>query len=166
MKYTIEIAQDSQSWDLYSEINNQLFVQVLNEIIKIYKNFDKIKNIELSILLTHNNRIKKLNQEFRDQNNTTNVLSFPDIDIDFRKILEFQPDLYYFYLGDIAFSFETVYAEAAEKKIHFLNHFKHLLVHSILHLIGYDHRNNEEDKIMRSVELKILKELSITSPYL
>jgi probable rRNA maturation factor len=166
MKFTIEIAQDNSDWNLYSEIKPTLFKQILSKIIKNYENFSKIKNIELSILLTNDNRMQQLNQEFRNKNSATNVLSFPDVDINFRRILEFEPNLDYMYLGDIAFSFETIFKEAKEKNLIFLDHFKHLLLHSILHLLGYDHNNDEETEIMQNIEINILQQLSIKSPYL
>lgn len=166
MKFTIEIAQDNDEWDSYKEINPKLFEEILKEVLKNYPNFSKVQNIELSILLTNDKRIKKLNQEFRNENSATNVLSFPDLDIDFSQILEFKPDLDYIYLGDIAFAFETISEEVKKKNIPFLNHFKHLLVHSTLHLLGYDHMNDTEAEIMQDIEVKILKKLSIPSPYL
>lgn len=166
MKFTIEIAQDNDEWDSYKEINPKLFEEILEEVLKSYPNFSKVQNIELSILLTNDKRIKKLNQEFRNENSATNVLSFPDLDIDFSQILEFKPDLDYIYLGDIAFAFETISEEVKKKNIPFLNHFKHLLVHSTLHLLGYDHMNDTEAEIMQDIEVKILKKLSIPSPYL
>lgn len=168
MKFTIEIAEDNNEWDSYKEINPKLFEEILGEVIKNYPNpnFSQVQNIELSILLSNDKRIKKLNQEFRNENSATNVLSFPDLDIDFKQILEFKPDLDYIYLGDIAFAFETIYEETKKKNIPFLNHFKHLLVHSILHLFGYNHIKDDEAEIMQSIEVKILKRLSIPSPYL
>jgi probable rRNA maturation factor len=166
MKFTIEIAQDNDEWDSYKEINPKVFEEILEEVLKNYPNFSKVQNIELSILLTNDKRIKKLNQEFRNENSATNVLSFPDLDIDFSQILEFKPDLDYIYLGDIAFAFETISEEVKKKNIPFLNHFKHLLVHSTLHLLGYDHMNDTEAEIMQDIEVKILKKLSIPSPYL
>jgi probable rRNA maturation factor len=166
MKFTIEIAQDNDEWDSYKEINPKLFEEILEEVLKNYPNFSKVQNIELSILLTNDKRIKKLNQEFRNENSATNVLSFPDLDIDFSQILEFKPDLDYIYLGDIAFAFETISEEVKKKNIPFLNHFKHLLIHSTLHLLGYDHMNDTEAEIMQDIEVKILKKLSIPSPYL
>lgn len=166
MKFTIEIAEDNNEWDSYKEINPKLFEEILGEVIKNYPNFSQVQNIELSILLSNDKRIKKLNQEFRNENSATNVLSFPDLDIDFKQILEFKPDLDYIYLGDIAFAFETIYKEAKKRNIPFLNHFKHLLVHSILHLFGYDHIKDDEAEIMQGIEVKILKRLSIPSPYL
>jgi probable rRNA maturation factor len=166
MKFTIEIAQDNGEWNLYSEIKPTLFKQILSKVIKNYENFSKIKDIELSILLTNDEKMQQLNQEFRNKNSATNVLSFPDVDINFRRILEFEPNLDYMYLGDIAFSFETIFKEAKEKNLIFLDHFKHLLLHSILHLLGYDHNNDEETEIMQNIEINILQQLSIKSPYL
>ena len=160
MKFTIEIAQDNDEWDSYKEINPKVFEEILEEVLKNYPNFSKVQNIELSILLTNDKRIKKLNQEFRNENSATNVLSFPDLDIDFSQILEFKPDLDYIYLGDIAFAFETISEEVKKKNIPFLNHFKHLLVHSTLHLLGYDHMNDTEAEIMQDIEVKNLKKLS------
>ena len=165
MKFTIEIAQNNDEWDSYKEINPKLFKEILEEVLKNYPNFSKVQNIELSILLTNDKRIKKLNQEFRNENSATNVLSFPDLDIDFSQILEFKPDLDYIYLGDIAFAFETISEEVKKKNIPVLNHFKHLLVHSTLHLLGYDHMNDTEAEIMEEIEVKTLKKLSIPSPY-
>lgn len=165
MKFTIEIAQDNDNWDLYNEINTKLVEQILSEVIEKYPNLSAVSNIELSVLLTGNKRIKHLNQEFRNENNATNVLSFPDLEIDFRHILEFKPDLDYIYLGDVAFAFEIIDEEAKEKKISFLHHFKHLLVHSILHLLGYDHQTDEETEIMQNVEINVLEKFSVPSPY-
>ena len=59
-----------------------------------------------------------------------------------------------------------LWKEVKKKNIPFLNHFKHLLVHSTLHLLGYDHMNDTEAEIMQDIEVKILKKLSIPSPYL
>ena len=165
MKFTIEIAQDNTEWDLYSEINPKLFKQILKETIKNYKNLSEVKNLELSILLTNNSRIKKLNQEFRNKNSATNVLSFPDVDIDFRQILEFEPNLDYMYLGDIAFGYEVIALEAKNKLISFQDHFKHLVIHAILHLIGYDHIKDKDAQAMESLEIQILEGIGIKSPY-
>lgn len=166
MKFTIEIAQDIQDWKTHKEINTKLFTQVIKKILGKYPNLNAIKNVELSILLTNDAKIKELNKEFRNKNATTNVLSFPDLEIDYRKIHQFQPDdLAYLYLGDIAFSLDTITKEAEEKNIEFLQHFKHLLVHSILHLLGFDHQNDEEAEIMETLEVEFLKEFDIKSPY-
>jgi probable rRNA maturation factor len=90
MKVNIEIAKDNDDWDAHKEINTALIADILNIIIKRYPNFAAIKEIELSVLLTDNARIKTLNKEWRGKNTPTNVLSFPDLEVDFRQILEFK----------------------------------------------------------------------------
>ncbi len=157
MKFTIEIAQDCKNWNNIKEINVKLIEYFLNKIIQRYSNFKILKEIELSVLLTSDHKIQKLNKEFRNKDSATNVLSFPDVEIDFSKISEFVPDdPNYLYLGDIAFAFETIQKESIEYNIEFINHFNHLLVHSILHLIGYDHQNDQEAQIMENLEDEIL----------
>lgn len=68
-------------------------------------------------------------------------------------------------LGDIAFGYQTIDKQALEQNKNFKDHFIHLLVHSVLHLIGFDHQTNEETDIMKNLEIKILKDFSISSPY-
>ncbi len=158
MKFIIEIAQDSPSWDRFNQINEKLCNKYLELIIKKYPNIQQINQIELSILLTNDIKIKELNKEFRKKNKATNVLSFPDLELDFRTIDQFiPPNLNHLYLGDIAFSFDTINKEAKEQNIEFIAHFCHLLVHSILHLLGYDHQNDKEAEIMENLEMIILK---------
>jgi probable rRNA maturation factor len=69
------------------------------------------------------------------------------------------------YLGDIASSYQTIKHEATLKSIGFQDHFKHLVIHAILHLIGYDHMNEEESKAMENIEIEVLDSFGIDSPY-
>lgn len=165
MNITIEIAKESDKWDRYPEIKEKLFSEISFTVLSRYKNFSKVKEFELSILLTDNKQMQSLNKEFRKKNKATNVLSFPDIEIDWRKIIEFVPDSNYMYLGDIAFGYEIIALEAKNKLISFQDHFKHLLIHAILHLIGYDHIIEEDAKAMEAIEIEILETLEINSPY-
>ncbi|KAJ6645140.1 Endoribonuclease YbeY [Pseudolycoriella hygida] len=93
-----------------------------------------------------------LNSQFCGKGKATNVLSFPDIELDFRHLLEFTPNLDYMYLGDIAFGYEIIQSEAISQNKSFRDHFMHLLVHSILHLLGFDHQDDEEAIIMENLE--------------
>lgn len=165
MNINVEIANDCNDWAKYPEINSNLIAFILEKILSRYKNFAQVQEYELSILFTNNNRLQALNKEFRSKESTTNVLSFPDIDIDWRHILEFKVNLNYMYLGDIAFAYQTIEDEAIEKNISFLDHFKHLLVHAILHLLGYDHNSDEEAEAIESLEIKILNALNVLNPY-
>ena len=124
-----------------------------------------MKEFELSILLAGNKQMQSLNGKFRKKDKATNVLSFPDVEIDWRKIVEFTPDNDYMYLGDIAFGYEVIALEAKNKLISFQDHFKHLVIHAILHLIGYDHIKDDDAEAMESIEIEILEAISIKSPY-
>jgi probable rRNA maturation factor len=107
----------------------------------------------VSLLFTDDAAIQLLNARWRDQDKPTNVLSFP-ADARAKPLL-----------GDLALALETIEREAAEqgKKVH--DHTVHLLVHGFLHLIGYDHIQNEDAEVMEARECEILRELSIADPY-
>lgn len=166
MQIVIEIATESHDWDLHADIiNKELFTKLTSKILSRYPNFSSVYEIELSILLTDNNRMLELNQEFREKTKPTNVLSFPDIEIDWRNILAFKPNNDYMYLGDIGFGYETIKEEAQNKSISFYDHFCHLAIHAILHLLGYNHILSDEAEIMENIEIELLNSFDIKSPY-
>lgn len=165
MNIKIEIATELDNWNSRKEINKKIISDITRNIINRYKNLKTIKELELSVLLTDDKKMLALNSEFRNFEKPTNVLSFPDLEINWRYLLEFKPDADYMYLGDIAFGYETVEKEAEDKQINFEDHFKHLLIHAILHLIGYDHVEDEEAEIMEALEIEILSGYNIKSPY-
>lgn len=165
MNIKIEIATELDNWNSKKKINKKIISDITRNIINRYKNLKTIKEVELSVLLTYDKKMLALNSEFRNVGKPTNVLSFPDLEINWRHLLEFKPDTDYMYLGDIAFGYETVEKESEQKQIDFEDHFKHLLVHAILHLIGYDHVEDEEAEIMEALEIEILSDYNIKSPY-
>ena len=121
----------------------------------------KSKNslIEVSIVLTDNKEICYLNNHFLGKNKPTNVLAFPldmiNIPID-SEIL----------VGDIVLAWETVYEEANIQAKTVSNHLSHLVIHGFLHLLGYDHQNNDEAIKMENLEIECLSSLGIPSPYI
>lgn len=165
MNIKIEIATELDDWNSRKEINLSLISDITKNIISRYKNLKVVQEIELSVLLTDDKKMLSLNSEFRGVEKATNVLSFQDLEINWRHLLEFKPDADYMYLGDIAFGYETIKKEAEGKQISFEDHFKHLLVHAILHLIGYDHIEDEEAQIMEALEIEILSNYNIKPPY-
>lgn len=165
MKILVEIAQDNEEWNECSEIDSEYFAEIAGRILSRYPNFSKVKEFELSVLLTEDEKIKSLNGEFRNKDKATNVLSFPDLEIDWQRIVEFEVDSEYMYLGDIAFSYQTIKQEAALSSISFQDHFKHLVIHAILHLIGYDHMEEHEANAMETIEVEVLNSFGVASPY-
>jgi len=165
MNIIVEIAKELDEWDNYPEIDERLFSEIASMVLSRYQNFSVVKEFELSILLAGNKQMQSLNDKFRKKDKATNVLSFPDVEIDWRKIVEFIPDNDYMYLGDIAFGYEVIALEAKNKLISFQDHFKHLVIHAILHLIGYDHIKDDDAEAMESIEIEILETIGIKSPY-
>ena len=102
--------------------------------------------------------MKKINKKWRKQDKPTNVLSFP-VNID---IIEDE----YCFIGDVALSYETIEKESDERMISFQNHFIHLLLHGLLHLLGYSHENKKKTKDMKKLEIKFLSSINIQNPYL
>jgi len=112
---------------------------------------------EVSVVLTDDAAIAKLNRQWRDINNPTNVLSFPAT----KPGVQGPPPL----LGDVIVAYETLAREAAEQAKPFLHHLAHLVVHGYLHLLGYDHQTDSEAGAMEGLERDILSRLRIADPY-
>lgn len=116
--------------------------------------------LELSILLTDDDRVRELNRVWRHQDRATNVLSFPSGAEDLGL-----PSGVALPLGDLALALETVEAEAAGAGRPAAHHIAHLVVHGVLHLLGHDHEASSEAEIMESLETAILAELDIPDPW-
>jgi len=128
-----------------------------------------IKKIEVSILLTNDTQIQELNKNYRHKDKPTNVLSFPLLDgkkIKNGNLKKLNLTTDYLAIGDIAIAYQTVLKEAAEQNKTFENHLTHLLIHSLLHLIGFDHKKEADAETMEELEIKILAQLKIVNPYL
>lgn len=118
------------------------------------------QNLSISVLLTDAQEIKALNAEYRDRDKATNVLSFPLLEN-----ADPTDDTSPFILGDIALCFSVIEQEADEQSKDINHHIAHMLVHATLHLLGYDHEENDEAEKMEALEIKILKSFDIPSPY-
>lgn len=111
---------------------------------------------ELSVLLTDDDEQARLNAQWRGKQAPTNVLSFPQIE-------PFAPVAGL--LGDITLARETLEREAEELGKSLEDHFTHLIVHGFLHILGYDHLDEQEALQMEGLETQILHELGIDDPY-
>lgn len=163
MRLTVDVIKDDTNWNkvkIPKRYINRVVKTTLEDSGRIYPT-----NLELSFLLSNNQKLQELNKNFRNKNNPTNVLSFPDIDYNNIATLEKILKENYLYLGDIAFAYETIMIEAKTQGKPFFNHMIHLMVHSILHLLGYDHICEQEAKIMEDIEILVLEKFSIPNPY-
>ncbi|MEJ6781806.1 rRNA maturation RNase YbeY [Aminobacter sp. Piv2-1] len=116
------------------------------------------EGVELSLVFTDDAAIQRLNAEWRGKDKPTNVLSFPAFPIAPGDPL---PPM----LGDIVLASETVAREAAEENKPLENHITHLIVHGLLHLLGYDHETDEQAEEMEALERRALARLAIPDPY-
>ncbi|MDB5492244.1 MAG: hypothetical protein JWO78_2093 [Micavibrio sp.] len=119
--------------------------------------------MEISIVLAHDALVQELNREYRDRDKPTNVLSFAQLDGEDGWEAPTTPGPCA--LGDLILAYETVARESAEENKPFEHHLTHLVIHGILHLLGYDHIQDNDAEEMESLEIQILKGLDITDPY-
>lgn len=119
--------------------------------------------IEISVRLTGDEQVRALNAEWRGKDRPTNVLSFPMAQTaDLQDTRVAGPELL---LGDIVLARGICEIEAAEKGVRFEDHAIHLLVHGTLHLLGYDHDDDDQAADMEARETRALGRLGIASPY-
>ena len=116
---------------------------------------------ELAVMLTDDAGIRTLNSNWRGIDKPTNVLSFPALPPTGTGGPDDAPRM----LGDIAIAYQTTRREADEEGKPFDHHLSHLAVHGFLHLIGYDHEQDDEADAMEALESKILAQLGIPDPY-
>lgn len=115
------------------------------------------EDCELSIRIVDTDESQQLNRDYRGKDKPTNVLSFP-----FESPVPLQPRL----LGDLVICAPVVASEAAQQSKPEWQHWAHLTVHGCLHLLGYDHINDDDAGRMEAREIAILQQFSIKNPYL
>jgi probable rRNA maturation factor len=120
-----------------------------------------VGDAELAVMLTDDAGIRTLNGNWRGIDKPTNVLSFPALSPTGPGGGDDAPRM----LGDIAIAYQTTRKEADDEHKPFDHHLSHLAVHGFLHLIGYDHENDDDAEAMESLEREILAQLGIPDPY-
>lgn len=119
------------------------------------------REAELNLVLADDVQLRALNRQYRGLDKPTNVLSFGDLD-------DFEPaagDSMPHLLGDVVLARETIAAEAQAQGKSLADHLSHLVVHGVLHLLGYDHRESAQAAVMERLEARILGRIGIADPY-
>jgi probable rRNA maturation factor len=119
---------------------------------------------EVSVRLTDDAEVQRLNGQYRGKPQPTNVLSFPMVQPDLLDSLASTDDGEVL-LGDIVLAEGVVAREAAAKAIPVADHARHLIVHGFLHLLGYDHEGDSEADAMEAIERTALARIGIADPY-
>ena len=133
------------------------------EAVKDHELLALDKTYSVNVCLSNDEEVHRLNKEFRGMDKPTNVLSFANIDED--EFWDGLSDTDEAELGEIILAYETLEREAALKGISIYAHYCHLLVHGFLHLLGFDHQEDEEAEEMEGLETEILAAFSIENPY-
>ena len=150
---SIDVVSESNFWKKKIKKTDIFFNSLVKVFPKKYR-FTK-KKVSLTILLSNNKNIKKLNKKFRNKNKATDILSFP-----FEKKLNIKKSAY---IGDIVISYEFINKPRTLSTTEFKNKVTKIFIHGFLHLLGYDHVKLkdfksmliEEEKIYKAVETKI-----------
>ena len=154
------------------EVDNRL-EEELKKVIEFALKEEEVEiPCEVSLLFVDNEEIREINNETRNIDRETDVLSFPMLDYDDKKIFKEMYKGYEFsqsdfdgeelVLGDIVLSLEKALEQSLEFNHSFEREASYLVVHSVLHLLGYDHMEENDKEIMRRREEDILKKLDIT----
>lgn len=154
------------------DVNEQIYNLVTNTIDYALKYEGVTIETEVSVAFLTNYQIRKLNKEYRNIDKATDVLSFPMLDYPkgktFKDIyINYSFDVSYFdgdrlVLGDIGLSLERAKEQSIEYNHSFIREISYLTIHSVLHLLGYDHIDENDKLVMRAEEEKILNGLNIT----
>lgn len=154
-KLIVDISIRSPKWDnIHYDINKycqELFALAFSIIFRHYLINDYI---EISLLLTNNQELHFLNNKYRKKNSPTNVLSFPFYTKDV--VLNIMRSKSNIFLGDIAVSFERIFDENIKHERNFMKYFSRILVHGLLHLLGYTHESDNTAKTMQNLESRII----------
>ena len=116
---------------------------------------------EMSVVLADDALVQRLNRDYRGKDKPTNVLSFALTEAEEPEGGEGAPMM----LGDVILAWETVAREAAEQGKIPSDHMTHLVIHGVLHLLGYDHEEDDEAEEMERLETQLLAGLGIADPY-
>ena len=148
-------------WDNF-EKDLALFLEELSSTLEKHLMFTHTKKTELNIVFSNNSEVHNLNKTYRHKDSPTNVLSFTNLFLDDLENAKPEEDLN---LGDVILAYETIEQESKTEDKEFISHTKHLVIHGVLHVLGYDHMDEEEAKEMESLEIQILQEFNINNPY-
>jgi len=149
------ISTNSGKVVFYNPPNNQILLNISNDIDEFISYFS-VEKIDVEVSFCTAEQIKDLNYKFRKKDSETNVLSFP---------AESSIGIQNACCGEVIVCYEVLNNEAKESSKNITNHFKHLLIHSFLHLLGYEHDKENDAILMESEESKFLSKIGISDPY-
>jgi probable rRNA maturation factor len=155
---TLEIVEEGSDWASFAPGIEELGLAAGHAVAR-HARFEASVAAEACIALSDDATVRDLNARYRGMDKATNVLSFPvpaDGADNFGEVRN---------LGDVILARETIAQEARDLDIPPGHHFQHLVVHGLLHLLGFDHDNDRDALEMEGLETEILASLGVTNPY-
>ena len=128
----------------------------LENIFQEFAGFFSLNEVNIEVSFCKSEEMQKINKQFRQKDKTTNVLSFPDKDL--TKISNTC-------IGEILVCNDVLEKESAEQNKSVFDHFVHLVIHSMLHMVGYGHDEANDAILMENKEVKFLSQIGISDPY-
>ena len=160
-RLVLDILIDDERWQRITRLRPRL----KNAAEVAFMNLPKTLRIfcDLTVLLTDDASIRRLNRDFRGIDKPTNVLSFPQYTA--TQLTKKVKTGWVMHAGDIALGYQYVVGEAKRDNKILINHTIHLLIHGLLHNFGYDHRSGAGAARMERLEKKIMATLGLPDPY-
>lgn len=146
------------SWEIEEDADIE---KKIEEVVKCALEIENAKcDINLSVVVTDNDNIREINSKMRNVDSPTDVLSFPGYEKDeWEKLKKIKDEMVF--IGDIVVSKEKIIEQAEEYETGFCREFCYLIAHGMLHLMGYDHMQEDDKRIMRGKEEEIMKKLNL-----
>lgn len=145
------------TFEIFNETEEKLDKEIkeLTDLLNFALKREKLDNVEFNIIFIDNERIHEINKNYRGVDRPTDVISFA---LEDNKTIELDHRL----LGDIYISIEKAHEQAEEYGHSFKRELSFLAIHGLLHLLGYDHMKEEDEKVMFKKQDDILNEFGIT----
>ena len=141
----INVFSEEKSWSKKLKDKESFFKKICQAFPKKYKFLNK--KVSLTLLLSNNKNIRKLNKDFRNKNKSTDILSFP-----FQRKIKISKQTY---IGDIIISYDYIDKPKSQSLKYFKKKLIKIFIHGYLHLLGFDHKKNNDYKKMLKEEEQI-----------
>ena len=155
MTIKIDFFSESKKWPRRVPKIKRITKSTVNKMKNYFNNY---YSYNLNLILSDKKKVKKLNHSYRNISKDTDVLTFVTKNPN--------KNLGNIFYCDIFFSIDTIQKFINSNNISFYDHFNHLLIHSLLHINGYKHKNLKQYKLMKNEEIKLLKYMKIKNPYI